>query len=410
MKALQGLRSETQQSTKLEKQLDEARAKIEELSAAKAGSEISKFTEDLQKTTAVLNQDMVVRLRTVLQPLINFADRLTRPGHRPEVAQQAGHASSAESIIAPQMEAIYKARRADYALIIKMNNFARDDGKWTEAAIKLFRFQDLNVLNRLPLWSFNTPDSEDIQLDVPFNLKTFSFLQFAQSITKEQSPTYWTNKIHFHAMFIQHQSVVWSANKIKAILSIKEAETYENFKNHEFLVLRGADEVESRFTIADFPIMNPMDFIQLLDLMNRNDTGLAAMSNVAVKNHLLGFLNNFLLRFAKHDLVLSSYYKHTLNTPPVVVRNISRFKNGEILDEPYGVVFKGLRNETEVMIKLRMHFTQRGRLFRIFVMKCSTIRSLQAWNPEAIKQKKNSKSEDFEAAHEVSSNSTIRVA
>ncbi|KAI3679592.1 hypothetical protein L2E82_51130 [Cichorium intybus] len=320
--------------------------------------------------------------------------QLTRPQGRPAIAHHAGHASqggerprltstattttagptfstittttmgsggssgagsstdrSVESIIAPHMENVYKARRADYALMIKMNNFARDDGKWTTEAIKLFGFQDLSVHNRLPLRSFETADSEDIQLDIPFNPKTFSFLQFVQSITNKQRPTYWTNKKNFHAMFIQHQSEVWSLNKIKRIISIKEAETYENLKNYVFLVLRGAYEVESRFTIANFPIMNPMDFIQILDLLQRNDAAHAAMSVVMIKNHILGFLNNYLLRFAKHDIELCSYYKQLVNTPPVVVRNISRFKNGEILDEPYGVVFKGLRNENEVMIK-----------------------------------------------------------
>ncbi|KAI3494522.1 hypothetical protein L1887_40729 [Cichorium endivia] len=195
MKALQELQSDTQQSTKFEKQLDEASAKVEELTAAKAASEISKFTEELQRTNAVLNQDMTIRLRTILQPLINFADRLTRSQGRPAIAQHAGHASqrgenprltsaattttagptfstittttmgtsgaggsaragsstdrSTESIIALHMENIFKARRADYALMIKMNNFARDDGKWTAEAIKIFGFQDLNVLNRL---------------------------------------------------------------------------------------------------------------------------------------------------------------------------------------------------------------------------------------------------------------------
>ncbi|KAI3752398.1 hypothetical protein L2E82_24418 [Cichorium intybus] len=93
MKALQELRSETQQSTKFEKQLDEARANIEELTATQAATEITKFTEELQKTNAVLNQDMVTRLRTVLQLLINFADRIARPQGRPAIAQHTGHAS-----------------------------------------------------------------------------------------------------------------------------------------------------------------------------------------------------------------------------------------------------------------------------------------------------------------------------
>ncbi|KAI3790817.1 hypothetical protein L2E82_04158 [Cichorium intybus] len=232
-----------------------------------------------------------------------------------------------------------------------MNEFAHDDGEWTIEAIKLFGFQDPNVLNRLPLWSFATTDSEDIQLDIPFNLKTFAFLQFVQSVPDEQRATFWTNKINFHAKYIQRHSVVWSLNKIKQILSIKETETYKGFVNYEFHVLRGANDDESKFTIADFPIMNPMDFIQILDLLQSGEAAQAGLPVFAVNSHVMGFLNNYLMRFAKHDIELCSYYRQPLNTPPIVVRNITRFKNGEIIDEPYGVVFKGLRNDTEVMIK-----------------------------------------------------------
>ncbi|KAI3780165.1 hypothetical protein L2E82_10125 [Cichorium intybus] len=239
LKVLQDLRTETQsiqQSTKFEKQLDEAKAKIE--TAAQTALEISKFAEELQNTNAVLNQDMFTRLTNVLQPLINFADRLARPQVRPAPAQHVGHASkggealvttseatttittttyvatslgtppvvvcsgptfstittttmgsseaggstekTVESSIAPHMEKVYKARREDYALMLKMNAFAHDDGKWIVEAIKTFRFQDLSVFNRLPLRSFDTTDSDDQQLDLPFNSKTFAFLQFIQ--------------------------------------------------------------------------------------------------------------------------------------------------------------------------------------------------------------------------------------
>ncbi|KAI3782314.1 hypothetical protein L2E82_12356 [Cichorium intybus] len=375
MKTLQGLRSEIQQSTKLEKQLDEARAKIEELTAAQTSSDVTKFTEELKRTNAALTQDLITKLRVALQPLINFSDRLSRPQGVPRqipaatagpttstvtttgmgASGSAGAGSSTdrslENIIAPHMEEIYKARRADYDLMIKINEFARNNGEWTVETIKLYGFQNPNVLNRLPLRSFAFVDSEDIQLDIPFNPKTFAFLQFVTSVPEDQKASFWTNKINFHAKYIQKQSYVWSLNKIKKIISIKEAEKYLGFRNYEFLVLRGADEVESRFSIADFPIMNPMDFIQILDLLRTGGPAHAEMSTFPIKNHLLGFLNNFLLRFAKHDLELCSFYRQPLNTPPVVVRNIARFKNGEILDEPYGVVFKGLRNETEVTIK-----------------------------------------------------------
>ncbi|KAI3780166.1 hypothetical protein L2E82_10126 [Cichorium intybus] len=99
--------------------------------------------------------------------------------------------------------------------------------------------------------------------------------------------------------------------------------------------------------------MNPIDFIELLESM-RNQPVHATESlfefNMA-KNHLMGFLNNYLLRFAKNNMELCSYYQQPLGTPPITVLNISKFKNGEILDEPYGVVFKGPRNETEVTVK-----------------------------------------------------------
>ncbi|KAI3779297.1 hypothetical protein L2E82_08962 [Cichorium intybus] len=317
IKALQGLRSESQQSTKLEKQLDEARAKIEELTAAQTTSDITKFTEELQRTNAALTQDLVAKLRVALQPLINFSDRLSRPQGRPTIAQHAGHAlqegerprqisaatagpststittttmgasgsagagsstdRSLENIIAPHMEEIYKARRADYNLMFKINEFARDNGEWTVEAIKQFGFQNPNVLNRLPLRSFATIDSEDTQLDIPFNPKTFAFLQFVSSVPEDQKASFWTNKINFHAKYIQRQSYVWSLNKIKKILSIKEAEVYMGFRNYEFLVLRGTDEVESRFSIADFPIMNPMDFIQILDLLRSGEAAHAGL-------------------------------------------------------------------------------------------------------------------------------------
>ncbi|KAI3680398.1 hypothetical protein L2E82_50385 [Cichorium intybus] len=223
------------------------------------------------------------------------------------------------------MEEVYKARLADYHLMIKTNEFARDDAEWTIEVIKLFGFQHPNVLNRLLLWSFATTDSEDIQLDIPYNPKTFAFLQFVQSVPEEQRATFWTNKINFHAKYIQRQSV--------------------------FNVLRGANNDESRFTIADFPIMNQMDFIQILELLRSGEAAQAGLTVIAVSSHIMGFLNNYLMRFAKHDIELCSFYRQPLNTPPIVVRNITRFKNGEIIDEPYGVVFKGLRNETEVMIK-----------------------------------------------------------
>ncbi|KAI3790821.1 hypothetical protein L2E82_04167 [Cichorium intybus] len=352
MKTLQGLRSEIQQSTKLEKQLDEARAKIEELTAAQTTSDVTKFTEELQRTNAALTQDLITKLRVALQPLINFSDRLSRPQGMPRqipaatagpttstitttgmgASGSAGAGSSTdrslENIIAPHMEETYKARRADYNLMIKINEFARDNGEWTVETIKLFRFQNPNVLNTLPLRSFAVVDTEDIQLDIPFNLKTFAFLQFVSSVPEDQKASFWTNKINFHAKYIQRQSYVWSLNKIKRIISIKEAEVYLGFRNYEFLVLRGADEVESRFSIANFPIMNPMDFIQILDLLRSGGASHAEMSTLAIKNHLLGFLNNYLLRFSKQDLELCSYYRQPLNTPPVVVRNIARFKNG----------------------------------------------------------------------------------
>ncbi|KAI3691477.1 hypothetical protein L2E82_49838 [Cichorium intybus] len=197
MKALQDLRTEahswkTQYSTKFEKQLDDANTKIKELTDAQSASEIIKFADELQNTNSSLTDDLVTRLKTALQPLINFADRMTRTqssqSRPPVIAQhdpsahpsQGGEVRSSailsvitaseatlsetttttaittttttyskekegtESLIAPHMEQVHRARSEYYKKMLKINAFALENGNEKES---IFTIADFPIMN-----------------------------------------------------------------------------------------------------------------------------------------------------------------------------------------------------------------------------------------------------------------------
>ncbi|KAI3496690.1 hypothetical protein L1887_39061 [Cichorium endivia] len=157
-------------------------------------------------------------------------------------------------------------------------------------------------------------------------------------------------KIAFHEKYTQAPAYVWSAKKIVKIISIKKGEEYVGFLNLNFFVLRGANEEEkSRFTIADFPIMNPSDFISLLDILKFSvgneceDMGVFALA----KAHISSFFRNYLLRIARFDITVAYLFGQSLAPPPTTIENFEHLKAGQIVDKPWGVVFKGLSSDSE---------------------------------------------------------------
>ncbi|KAI3739303.1 hypothetical protein L2E82_29706 [Cichorium intybus] len=324
----------SQYQTNFAKDLSDAHKRLEELTAEQSHSAVTIFANELKKTNAAIASDIIEKLRRTLQPMINVSLKMERsqatrqagPTFGTTTTTEVGGSSSRPQgnvlRIAPHMEQVYKEREEDYRKMLMINNISHENQTWTVELITAIGFNDFSVFNRLPLLIFETKSRISRQLDLPYNPKTFAFLQFERNVPKEKLTDFKKRKVTFHAKFIQGPNYVWSEKKIVKIISIKEGETFVGFKNIDFFVLRGINEDDSRFSIADFPIMNPHDFIVLLDLLkysSRNEAKSISVFTDAFKPYLL-------LLQELHDEI------------------------GQVVNKPWGVVFKGLSSDSETMV------------------------------------------------------------
>ncbi|KAI3499716.1 hypothetical protein L1887_35525 [Cichorium endivia] len=178
-------------------------------------------------TTTTQQQQQTILGRPPFIPLIPSK---TGPTFGTTTTTEAGGSSSQplrkEIRIAPHMEQVNREREEEFRKILEINRIAIDNHTWTEDLIKSIGFNDFHVNNRLPLKSLETKNGKNQQLDLPYNPKTFAFLQFERSVTKDKLPELKTRKVAFHAKFIQAPNYVWSEKKIVKIIYIKRGEEY----------------------------------------------------------------------------------------------------------------------------------------------------------------------------------------
>ena len=105
--------------------------------------------------------------------------------------------------------------------------------------------------------------NNNYQLDLPLAPKAFLFeafriLEGAKDATSRMKGCL----IAFYAKFAQAQGLVWSCMPINQIVKIERLEQFKDlFVNYGLMVLRGENRQEFRFTLADIPFMNPMDWL-----------------------------------------------------------------------------------------------------------------------------------------------------
>ncbi|KAI3499713.1 hypothetical protein L1887_35522 [Cichorium endivia] len=98
--------------------------------------------------------------------------------------------------------------------------------------------------------------------------------------------------------------------------------------------------------------MNPSDFITLLDILKFSagneceDMGVFATA----KTHISSFFRNYLLRVARFDIIVAELFGQSLAPPPTTIENFEHLKAGQIVNKPWGVVFKGLSSDNETMV------------------------------------------------------------
>ncbi|KAI3505658.1 hypothetical protein L1887_27798 [Cichorium endivia] len=310
-------------------------------------------SEATTTTTTTQQQQQSILGRPAFIPTIpGKADPMFGTTTTTELGGSSSQPLRREIRIAPNMEQVNRDREVEFHKILAINKIAIDNHTWTEELIKSIGFNDFFVNNRLPLKSMDTRDTVDQQLDLPYNPKMFAFLQFERKVPEDKLPEFKARKVAFHAKFIQAPNYVWSEKKIVKIISIKKGEEFVGFQNLNFFCLRGSQEEEFRFTIADFPIMNPSDIISLLNILRNSagneceDMGVFA----SAKLHIASFFRNYLQRLARVDITVAALFNQSLAPPPTTIENFEDLKAGQIVPKPWGVIFKGLSNDSETLV------------------------------------------------------------
>ena len=119
------------------------------------------------------------------------------------------------------------------------------------------------AFEKKPRKSYATSNSDMCQLDFPINEMMFITAQYKVSERFKDPDEYTYLKIQFHAVLGKDQDEVWSLVKIKRVTTIKQDVMFENLlQNFRYFVVR-ADNKPFDFSIADFPLMNLNDLIQV---------------------------------------------------------------------------------------------------------------------------------------------------
>ena len=121
-------------------------------------------------------------------------------------------------------------------------------------------------------------------MDMPISGMACIFRAF--KVPKKAKPT--TDQLNralidFYATYAEPQNEVWPCIPIKNILNINREDLFEKwFYNYKFVVVRGTEEKEFVFTLANLPLMNPNDWILIyyILMLNRNHAFIKEISHI----------------------------------------------------------------------------------------------------------------------------------
>ncbi|CAI9262583.1 unnamed protein product [Lactuca saligna] len=124
-------------------------------------------------------------------------------------------------------------------------------------------FDHIYSFEKIPKKSYVVTNYDSSQLDFPMNDMMFIMSQFKAGVKCKDADEGKKLKIHFHAVLGIALEEVWSLEKIKKVISIKRDVVFEEvIQNIRYTVIRSSGKV-CDFTIADFPLMNLYDLIQI---------------------------------------------------------------------------------------------------------------------------------------------------
>ena len=126
---------------------------------------------------------------------------------------------------------------------------------------------------------------------------------------------------------------------IQDIVSIEKISTYKDlFDNYGLIVTRGEFKQEYRFTLADLPFMNPMDWISCYNILSTVYRQNASSEMKVVREHMRLMVKSYLHLFSRVDVEIAEALGYDL--PKLKLDEVSPvdFADGEIIEKPWSIV------------------------------------------------------------------------
>ncbi|KAL7612549.1 hypothetical protein Lser_V15G06652 [Lactuca serriola] len=208
--------------------------------------------------------------------------------------------------------------------------------------------REMYEFEKKPKRSYDIANSDNCQLDFPINEMLFITAQYKISEKFDNPDDYTHMKIRFHAVLGKNPDEVWSLLKIKKVLTIKKDVLFEDMlQNFRYFVIR-VDNKQYDFTIADFPLMNCNDLIQVaLILKHMEENNLKGSETEVFKvgfAHVKTFIDNYFDCLALTDDELANVLGREVKVPweeTLSQSALSKYVVGEICLKPFGMVFSG---------------------------------------------------------------------
>ncbi|KAL7604851.1 hypothetical protein Lser_V15G19577 [Lactuca serriola] len=208
--------------------------------------------------------------------------------------------------------------------------------------------REMYEFEKKPKRSYDTANSDHCQLDFPINEMLFITAQYKISEKFDNPDDYTHMKIRFHDVLVKNPDEVWSLMKIKKVLTIKKDVLFENMlQNFRYFVIR-ADNKQYDFTIADFPLMNCNDLIQVALILKHMEENKLKGSETDVFKvgfaHVKTFIDNYFDCLALTDEELANVLGREVKVPwedTLTQSALSKYVVGEICLKPFGMVFSG---------------------------------------------------------------------
>ena len=155
-------------------------------------------------------------------------------------------------------------------------------------------------------------------------------------------------KIRFHAVLAKAQEEVWYLEKIKKVISIKRDVIFEGkFQNLKYVVTRASGKIQE-FTVADFPLMNTYDLINVALILKDKSFSFLQETEPDVFSlgcrHIKIFLENYFECLAQTDVELATVKGFDITAPMAPTKKqveLKKYEDGEICLKPLGIVFAG---------------------------------------------------------------------